>query len=91
MNKVELALCVSYLLMTCYFFINWLRFSLRHPTSSPEDNFLSFIIFVISTILWPLLIPMSFVRVIKTRKLEFSTIVPAIIAISAFSFVLYMV
>jgi hypothetical protein len=84
-NKMQLALVVSYLLMTGYFFINWLRFSLRHPSSSPEDKFLSFVMFLITTVLWPIIFPMSFIEIMRTRRVEFSTVIPVIVAISAFS------
>lgn len=83
MSKIESALFISYVLTTCYFFINWLRFSLRHPTSSPQDKFLSFVMFGISTILWPLVIPLSCVEMFKTRKLEFSTLAPVLVAVCA--------
>ncbi|NWF62532.1 MAG: hypothetical protein HXY43_25680 [Fischerella sp.] len=90
MNKIQSALVISYLLMTCYFCINWLRFSLRHPVSSPEENFLSWVMFAIATILWPLVIPMYLVKTCKTRQFEFSSVVPMLIAISAFGLVFYM-
>ncbi len=90
MNKFELLLVVTYLLIACYFFSTWLIFCHRHPSSSPEDKFLSFVMFFITTILWPLLVPMSCLEMYKTRKLEFSTIVPVIITVSAFSLALYM-
>lgn len=90
MNNIQFALVVSYLLMTCYFFINWLRFSLRHPSSSPEEKFLSFVMFFITTILWPLVVPLSCVEILKTRKLEFSTVIPVLVAVFAFSLAFYM-
>ncbi|WP_066380138.1 MULTISPECIES: hypothetical protein [unclassified Anabaena] len=85
MNQIQLTLIISYLLMTCYFFINWLRFSLRHPTSSPEDKFLSFIMFLITTVFWPVIVPISLLEVFKTRKLEISTVIPVLLAMFAFS------
>lgn len=90
MNKIELAIIVSYLLMSCYFFINWLRFTLRHPSSSPEEKFLSFVMFIISTIFWPIIIPMSFIDILKTDKLEFSVVVPILVLVFAFSLVFYI-
>ncbi len=90
MNKIEFAIVVSYLLMTCYFFINWFKFTLRSPSSSPEDNFLSFVMFIISTIFWPIIIPMSFMEILKTRKFEFSVVVPILVIVFAFGFVYYM-
>ncbi len=90
MTKTESAVFVSYLLMTCYFFINWLRFTLRNPSSSPEDNFFSFVMFIMSTIFWPIIIPMSCVKIFKTKKFEFSVVAPVIVAVSAFSLAYYM-
>jgi len=90
MNKIESAITVSYLLMTCYFFINWLRFTLRNPSSSPEDKFLSFVIFLLSTVFWPIIIPMSCVKIFKTKKFEFSVVAPILVAVSAFSLAYYM-
>jgi len=90
MNKIEFAIIVSYLLMSCYFFINWLRFTLSHPSSSPEDKFLSFVMFIISTIFWPIIIPMSFMEILKTEKLEFSVVVPILVLVFAFSLVFYI-
>ncbi|MGD1875401.1 MAG: hypothetical protein ACFB02_20385 [Mastigocoleus sp.] len=71
--------------MTLYFFSNWLRFTFRHPSQNPEDKFLSFLMFVITTILWPFMVLTSFVEIFKTRKLEFGTAVPVIFAAVALS------
>lgn len=90
MNKIEFAIVVSYLLMTCYFFFNWLKFTLGHPSSSPEDNFLSFVMFIISTIFWPIILVMSCMEILKTKKFEFSVVVPILVMVSAFSLVFYM-
>lgn len=90
MNKIEFAIIASYLLMTCYFFINWLRFTLRYPSSSPEEKFFSLVMFVISTIFWPIIVPMSCIETFRTKKFEFSVVVPILVAVSAFSLVFYM-
>jgi hypothetical protein len=90
MNQIILAVIISYVLISCYFFSNWLRFSLRHPTYSPEEKFLSFVMFVITSILWPLTIPMSFIEIFQKRKLEFSTVIPFILTIFAFSVSYYL-
>ena len=90
MNQIQLTLSISYVLMTGYFFTNWLTFSLRHPTSSPEDKFLSFIIFVITTILWPVVIIISCLEILKKGKLEFTTVVPVLLAISAVGLSYYL-
>ncbi|MFN6571034.1 hypothetical protein [Dendronalium sp. ChiSLP03b] len=90
MNQIQLTLIISYVLISCYFFSNWLRFSLRHPSSSPEEKFLSFVMFVITTIFWPLTIPMSLLEIFKKRKLEFSNVIPIILTMFAFSVSYYL-
>ena len=91
MKEIEFAIVVSYVLLTCYFFINWLRFTLRHPSSSPEEKFLSFVMFIISTIFWPIIVPISCIDIFRTKKIEFSVVVPIIVVVSAFSLAFYMV
>jgi hypothetical protein len=88
--QMKLTVVISYLFMTCYFFFNWLKFSLRNPTASPEDKFLSFVMFLITTVLWPLVIPISFIDNLKNKKFELSTIVPALLLFFALSLSLYL-
>ncbi|MCC5637553.1 hypothetical protein LC593_17230 [Nostoc sp. CHAB 5844] len=90
MNQIQVTLIIGYLLMTCYFFVNWLRFSLRHPTSSPEEKFLYFVMSLITTIFWPLIIPISCWEIIKKRKLELDHLIPIILAMFAFSISYYL-
>ncbi len=90
MHKIQFALFISYLSVTCYFFSNWLRFYVRHASSSPEDKFLSGMMFFITTILWPLLLPISSLQLLKTRQFELSSVFPVILAAFAFSVSLYL-
>ena len=90
MNQVQLTLLISYLLMTCYFFTNWLKFSLRHPHSTPEEKFLTLVMFIITTIFWPLIIIMSFWEIFNKRQLELRTMIPIIFAIFALSLSYYL-
>lgn len=90
MNQIQLTLFISYVLMTGYFSTNWLTFLLRHPTSSPEDKFLSFIMFIITTILWPVAIMISCLEILKKGKLEITTVVPVLLAISAVGLSYYL-
>lgn len=83
MSKFQAIVGMSYLLTTIYFLVNWLRFSLRHPTSSPEDNFLSFVMLCVATILWPLAVPFSLMKIVKTKEIELGTVFPAIAVIIA--------
>ncbi|MBF2064219.1 MAG: hypothetical protein IGS39_07335 [Calothrix sp. C42_A2020_038] len=89
-NKTELVMVISYIVVTCCFLLNWLMFAVRHPSSSVEDTFLSFVMCCITTVLWPLIIPMSLVEIAKKRKLKFTTAVPVIGAILALSLSLYL-
>lgn len=91
MNQIQGALVISYLLISCYFLCNWLFFFLRHPTDYPEDKLLSFIMVVISTIFWPLMIPISCWEMFKQQKLEFSTLIPMLLAMFAFSVSYYLI
>ncbi|MTJ51803.1 hypothetical protein FJR38_03450 [Anabaena sp. UHCC 0253] len=90
MDQIQFTLVISYLLMSVYFFTNWLTFSLRHPTSSPEEKFLSFIMVIITTIFWPVIIVISCLEIFKKGKLEFSAVVPVLLAICAFSISYYL-
>lgn len=90
MTQIQLTLVISYLLMTCYFFSNWLRFSLRHPASTPEDKFLSLVLCLITTIFWPVVIPLSCLKIIKNRQLELSTVIPVLLFMFAFSISYYL-
>ncbi|MBD2596298.1 hypothetical protein BCD64_16025 [Nostoc sp. MBR 210] len=87
---VIVTIFITYFLMTCYFFGNWLRFSLRHPASSPEDKFLSLLVSLITTIFWPLVIPLSCWQILKKRKLEFNHLIPVILVMFAFSISYYL-
>jgi hypothetical protein len=89
-NKIQLVILISYLVMTANFMINWIRFSVRRQSYSPEDTFLSFVIFCITTILWPLVIPMSLFQILKTRKLEFDTAIPVVVGVLALTLSLYL-
>ena len=81
MNKVGLFFSISYVLITFYFLVNWLRFSLRNPSFDPVERFLSFVMLMITTVLWPLLVPMSCIEIIQARKLELGTVVPILFAV----------
>ncbi|WP_414590437.1 hypothetical protein [Anabaena sp. CCY 9614] len=91
MNQMQLTFSISYLLMTCYFFSNWLRFSLRHHASTPEDKFLSLIMCLMTIIFWPLMILMSVWEIFKKRKIDINTTIPVILVVFAVSFSYYLI
>ncbi|MBN4001181.1 MAG: hypothetical protein HWQ58_04840 [Nostoc sp. LPT] len=90
MNQIQLTLTIGYLLMTCYFLTNWLIFSLRHFASNPEDKFLSIVMFVVTTIFWPLMIPMSCLEMVQQKRIDFSKMIPVILVIFVFSISYYL-
>lgn len=89
-NQIQLTLTIGYLLMTCYFLINWLIFALRHPASTPEDKFLSVVMFVVTTIFWPLMIPMSCLEIVQKKQIDFNKMIPVLLAIFIFSISYYL-
>ncbi|RCJ32695.1 hypothetical protein A6769_27125 [Nostoc punctiforme NIES-2108] len=90
MNQIQLTLTIGYLLMTCYFLTNWLIFSLYHPASNPEDKFLSVVMFVVTTIFWPLMIPISCLEMVQQKRIDFSKMIPVLLAIFVFSISYYL-
>ncbi|MCW5317851.1 hypothetical protein GTQ43_29985 [Nostoc sp. KVJ3] len=90
MNQIQLTLTIGYLLMTGYFLSNWLIFSLRHPASTPEDRFLSVVIFLVTTIFWPLMIPISCLEIVQKKQIDFNKMIPVILAIFIFSISYYL-
>jgi hypothetical protein len=89
-NQIQLTLTIGYLLMTCYFFSNWLIFSLRHPGSTPEDKLLSFVMFLVTTIFWPLMIPMSCLEMVQKKQIDFNKMIPVLLAIFVLSISYYL-
>jgi hypothetical protein len=89
-NHIQLTILISYLLTSCYFLGNWLRFSWRQPTSTPEDKFLSFVMVVITTVFWPLMLPMSCVEMLKQRQVDVNVVIPVVLTILVFSVSYYL-
>lgn len=89
-NQIQLTLTIGYLLMTCYFLTNWLIFSLRQTASNPEDKFFSVVMFVVTTIFWPLMIPISCLEMVQQKRIDFSKMIPVLLAIFVFSISYYL-
>lgn len=80
MERIDSALVVVYLLVACYFFNNWLIFSKQVPNSSVEDGFLSFVILVIATLLWPVAVFISALEILRTGKFDASNVITIVLA-----------
>ncbi|MDJ0619222.1 MAG: hypothetical protein QNJ63_21190 [Calothrix sp. MO_192.B10] len=89
-HHISLALALTYLLVSCYFMINWLIFSIRNPSSIPEEKFLSVVMFAMTTLLWPLGIITSFVQIVKTKKIKLSIAIACLITLFIFSIMAYL-
>jgi cation transport ATPase len=86
MTPILFILCVTYLLTSAYFLLNWLVFTQSKASYNPEDKFLSLVILTIVTIFWPIAFVLSCFKSFKTKEIEFNTLVPIIFAMAAFSF-----
>ena len=86
METLQFASIAAYLVVSFYFFINWLKFFNRIRLSV-EDSFLSFVIFVIVIMLWPFVVPMSLMQLLTARTPQFSSIVPVVLAIVVVSLI----
>jgi len=81
MNIIQATLFIAYLLITFYFLLNWFNFFSWKNISSPEENFLSLLILMITLISWPFLVPISAVQALKAKKLQLSNVIPIILMI----------
>ena len=90
MDPLLTILVFGYLLISSYFFTNWLNFLQKKPRFSPEEMLLSLVILVIVTILWPFVVPIYCLELLKTRNIEFSSILPILLAIFLVSLLTYL-
>ena len=89
MNKIALLFSINYVLISFYFLQNWLRFSRQNPTYNPVDKFLSFLMLVVTTILWPLIVPISCMEIIQARRLEVGNVFPILFTVLLISISFY--
>ena len=70
MYILQTSLLIIYLLLTFSFFLNWLKFFNQASICSVEDWFLSVITLFIATILWPFVIPITFLGTLKAQPVK---------------------
>jgi len=83
MTTIQFTFLAAYLLPSSMFLTNWLKFFKKKHNLSPEESFLSFILLLIATILWPLTIPhycLEFLQA-KIPKRQIGYVMPAILVI----------
>lgn len=81
MTVNTLVLVAFYLLVTTYFARNWVSFFQNKDNFSPEEMFLSLVVLIIATFLWPLVIPISVTQALQAKKLEISSVAPVFLVI----------
>ena len=60
---------IIYLLVSCYFFLRWFLFSIRHPNNNVLDKFLSFLIMIIASSLWIFVIPIHGLNFMRKARI----------------------
>lgn len=75
MKLMIVALVFVYLLMAPRFFTRWLKLFKQDSSLSSEDKLLSMAILVIATTLWPVVVPIAYLELLKEKINNFD--VPA--------------
>lgn len=80
MTTIQFTFLATYLLPSSIFLNNWVKFFKQKNNLSPEESFLSFTLLLITTILWPLLIPYHCLEFLKAKmpKRQLGYVMPAI-------------
>ncbi|BAY81347.1 hypothetical protein NIES267_08230 [Calothrix parasitica NIES-267] len=59
---------IFYLIMACCFFIQWLGFFIDDKEMTPTQRYLSMFVLILATILWPLIVPLAYLELLKFHK-----------------------
>ncbi len=59
---------VFYLTMACCFFVQWLGFFIDDKEMNSAQRYFSMIILIIGTILWPVVVPLAYLELLKFHK-----------------------
>ena len=59
---------VFYLIMACCFFVQWLGFFIDDKEMNSVQRYLSMVILAVATILWPLIVPLAYLELLKFHK-----------------------
>lgn len=55
-----LSLPVIYLFTSAYFFVTWLIVFKRDSDLSPREQYLSWLVLIVATIIWPITVPIAY-------------------------------
>lgn len=67
MQCLLMTLVFTYVLVSLYFFKTWIFFFRQEVSLSSEDILLSKIVLVTASILWPIVVPISYIKLIKKQ------------------------
>ena len=70
MKALQVALVVAYLFMAPFYFTSWLKLFHKNATMTSNQRFASLIVLIISTILWPLVVPIAYLELLKQKSNE---------------------
>ena len=59
---------VFYLIMACCFFVQWLSFFIDDKEMNSVQRYFSMVILILATILWPLIVPLAYLELLKFHK-----------------------
>ena len=59
---------VFYLIMAFCFFMQWLGFFIDDKDMDSGQRFFSIVILIVGTILWPLIVPLAYLELLKFHK-----------------------
>lgn len=59
---------VFYLIMACCFFLQWLGFFIDDKEMTSTQRYFSILILILATILWPLIVPLAYLELLKFHK-----------------------
>ncbi|MBD2313640.1 hypothetical protein H6G20_18385 [Desertifilum sp. FACHB-1129] len=71
MSLLQVGLASVYLLLGVTFFQNWYdAFKRDQPNLDEEDIFISRIVLGVATVLWPVVVPISYIKVLQATRRE---------------------
>lgn len=59
---------IFYLIMGCCFFVQWLGFFIDDKEMNSTQRYFSMLILILGTILWPLIVPLAYLELLKFHR-----------------------
>ncbi len=67
MKLLIISVVSFYLIMAQRFFKSWLKFFQRDTSMSREEKQLSWVILLLSTVLWPIVVPIAYLSLLENK------------------------